>query len=74
MLYGFVSKLGETHGPTLAVGAATLAVLLLLGRLAPKVPGPLVAVTLGIVGSVALRLSASTACGCWGRSRRGSRR
>jgi len=48
LLYQFVSKLGETHGPTLAVGAATMAVLLLLARLAPKVPGPLVAVALGI--------------------------
>jgi len=48
LLYQFVSKLGEAHGPTVAVGAATLAVLLLLARLAPRVPGPLVAVALGI--------------------------
>ena len=51
LLWQFFSKLGETHGPTLAVGGATLALLLLLARLAPKVPGPLVAVTLGIAGS-----------------------
>jgi high affinity sulfate transporter 1 len=57
LVYQFVSKLGETHGPTLQVGAATLAVLLLLARLAPKVPGPLVAVTLGIVGSAVFRIS-----------------
>jgi len=51
LLWRFFSNLGETHGPTLAVGAATLALLLLLARLAPKVPGPLVAVALGIAGS-----------------------
>lgn len=50
-LWHFFSKLGETHFPTLAVGAATLAVLLLLGRLAPKTPGPLIAVVLGIACS-----------------------
>jgi high affinity sulfate transporter 1 len=51
LLWQFFSKLGETHGPTLAVGAATLALLLVLARVAPKVPGPLVAVTLGIAAS-----------------------
>jgi high affinity sulfate transporter 1 len=57
LLRQFFSKLGETHGPTLAVGLATLALLLLLSRLAPKVPGPLVAVTLGIAASAALGLA-----------------
>ena len=57
LLWQFFSKLGETHGPTLAVGLVTLALLLLLSRLAPKVPGPLVAVTLGIAGSAALGLA-----------------
>jgi len=47
----FAAKLGQTHGPTLAVGAATLALLLLLGRLAPKIPGPLLAVALGAAAS-----------------------
>jgi high affinity sulfate transporter 1 len=51
LLWQFFSKLGETHGPTLAVGAATLALLLLLAHLAPKAPGPLVAVALGAVCS-----------------------
>jgi high affinity sulfate transporter 1 len=51
LLWQFLSKLGQTHGPTLAVGGATLALLLLLARLAPKVPGPLVAVVLGIACS-----------------------
>jgi high affinity sulfate transporter 1 len=51
LLWQFVGKLGETHLPTLAVGVTTLAALLLLSRLAPKVPGPLVAVVLGIACS-----------------------
>ena len=51
LLWQFFSKLDETHGPTLAVGGITLALLLLLSRVAPRVPGPLVAVALGITGS-----------------------
>ena len=57
LLWRFGSQLGQTHVPTLAIGLATLAVLLLLARLAPKVPGPLVAVTLGIVGSAVFGLA-----------------
>lgn len=51
LLWRFFSRLGETHGPTLAVGVATLALLFVLARVAPKVPGPLVAVALGIAGA-----------------------
>jgi high affinity sulfate transporter 1 len=51
LLWQFFSKLGETHLPTLIVGGSTLSVLLLLARLAPKVPGPLLAVVLGIAAS-----------------------
>ena len=58
LLRQFISRLGETHLPTLAVGAATLALLLLLARLSPRVPGPLVAVVVGIAGSAMLGLSA----------------
>jgi high affinity sulfate transporter 1 len=57
LLWEFISKLGETHAPTLAVGATTLALLVVLARLAPKVPGPLVAVVFGIAGSVVFGLS-----------------
>jgi high affinity sulfate transporter 1 len=57
LLWEFSSKLGETNGPTLAVGATTLALLLALAHLAPKVPGPLVAVVLGIAGSAFFGLS-----------------
>ena len=57
LLWQFLAKVGETHGPTLAVGGTTLALLLLLARLAPKVPGPLVAVALGIACSAAFGLA-----------------
>lgn len=43
-----LARLGETHLPTLAVGAALLVVLLVLKHTVPKVPAPLVAVALGI--------------------------
>lgn len=51
LLWQFFSKLGETHLPTIIVGGSTLSVLLLLARIAPKVPGPLLAVVLGIAAS-----------------------
>jgi MFS superfamily sulfate permease-like transporter len=41
-------RLREAHPPTLALGLTLLAVLLLLKRLAPRVPAPLVAAALGI--------------------------
>ncbi len=50
-LWQFGSSLGMSHGPTVGLGLTTLALLFLLGRIAPKAPGPLVAVTLGIVAS-----------------------
>ncbi len=46
-LWEFASRLGETHGPTLALGVALLAVLIALKRLTPRVPVPLVGVVLG---------------------------
>jgi len=51
LLWQFLSRLGETHLPTLAVGVTTLAVLLFLARFLPKAPGPLVAVLVGIACS-----------------------
>ena len=51
LVWQFFWKLGETHWPTLAVGLTTLALLLLLRQFAPKVPGPLAAMLLGIVCS-----------------------
>ena len=48
-LWEIVRHLGDTDGPTLAVGIASLAIVLLLRRFAPRVPGSLVAVLFGIV-------------------------
>ena len=42
-LFEFLSKLGETHLPTLAVGVTTFVVLRGVRRLLPKLPSPLVA-------------------------------
>lgn len=43
-----VTSLGETNGWTLAVGAGSLAVVLTLHRVSPRLPAPLIAVALGI--------------------------
>ncbi len=57
---GFVKGLtsGETVGAAVAVGAFSLVVILVLQRLAPRVPGVLVAVVLAIVATVAFDLAA----------------
>jgi len=52
-----LTHLGDTSGATLAVGAGALALLFGLERFAPKVPGGLIALVLGIVISGALDLS-----------------
>lgn len=46
-LWSFLSHLGQAHAPTLVLSAAVLAMVLLLARYAPAVPGPLLAVVLG---------------------------
>ncbi|HWK29989.1 MAG TPA: SulP family inorganic anion transporter [Solirubrobacter sp.] len=46
--WDLISHLGDTQGTTLLVGACSLAVVLVLRRVAPVVPGSLVAVLLGI--------------------------
>jgi len=48
-LWDLLGKLGDTDAATLAVGLASLALVLVLRRVAPVVPGSLVAVALGIV-------------------------
>ncbi len=53
-----VSKLGDTHLLTLAVGVFTFLIVRYLPRVAPKVPAALVAVAAAIVVSVVLRLEA----------------
>ncbi len=52
-VWDFLINIGETDGLTLLVGAGSLAVLFGLPRVAPAIPGPLVAVLLGI-GAVEL--------------------
>ena len=52
----FLSNLGETHGLTLGVGLACFVLLRVLKRVAPKVPGPLVAVEIGIAAAQAFHL------------------
>jgi sulfate permease, SulP family len=48
-LWGFVSGLGDTNGWTLIVGLVSLAIVVGLKRVAPVVPGSLVAVVFGIL-------------------------
>lgn len=47
-----VRNIGEWHGPTVAIGVAGIAVLVLLERFAHRVPAALVVVTVGIVLAV----------------------
>ncbi len=49
-------ELPETNVWTLAIGAASLALILVLRRVAPRIPGALVALVLGIVAVSALDL------------------
>ena len=58
-LLEFVRKLDLTHGPTLMVGAASFAVLLLSARLFPRVPAALVVMALAAVAVKLLGLEAA---------------
>lgn len=55
-LYAFVTGLPHASAATIAVGAATVAILVLLERLYPKSPAPLIAVACGIAGVYLLGL------------------
>ncbi len=57
-LLAIVLNLGQTHWPTFLVALITLAILLLLPRVAPRVPAPLVAVAVGLLASAVLGLGA----------------
>jgi sulfate permease, SulP family len=57
-LVDLIDDLGSTHAATLAVGATSIALLLGLRHLAPKVPGTLVVLAFAIATSAALHLSA----------------
>jgi len=52
------SRIGEMHASTFALGAGLLVMLIVLKRLAPKVPGPLAGVIVGGLVVFALDLSA----------------
>jgi high affinity sulfate transporter 1 len=55
-LWSVALRLGDTHRPGLVLGLALIAVLLVLRRFLPRVPGPLVAAVLGIAAVYGLRL------------------
>ena len=58
-LGSIAQHLPEAHVPTILVAVAMLVVLFGLGRLAPRVPAPLVAAVLGIVGAWLLPLKSA---------------
>lgn len=55
-LLEFVEKLDQAHGPTLALGLSMLVVLVVLRRVLPRLPNPLVIVVLGIAAVALLGL------------------
>ena len=57
-LQSFFSVVGRTQMPTLIVGGATLALILVIITFRPKWPAPLIAVVLATVASVLLHLEA----------------
>ena len=56
-LWTLLGDVGDTHGWTIAVGTASVVLLVALGRLAPKVPGTLVVLVLSIAVSSLLDLA-----------------
>jgi len=57
-LAGVARRLGDTNPTTLAVGGSVLVFILVMKRLAPRVPAPLLAVVLAIAATRALALEA----------------
>jgi high affinity sulfate transporter 1 len=57
-VWNLAGEADAAHGWTVAVGLGTLALLLVLRATMPRVPGPLVAVALGVLASRALDLEA----------------
>ena len=50
-IWNVVQQVGETHWPTLAMGMAAIAIMLLIRKTAPRLPGVLIAVVLTSVAS-----------------------
>jgi sulfate permease, SulP family len=53
-----LSRMGSAHLPTVAISAAVLAVIIGVGKLAPRLPGALIAVIGAIAASVILNFAA----------------
>ena len=53
-VWGALQLLGETHLPTLMMGIAAFAIMWILKKYAPKLPGVLIAVTITTVASFAI--------------------
>jgi high affinity sulfate transporter 1 len=51
LLWEFFSKLGQTHVPTLVVGVSIYVLLTIVKRVTPAIPGPVIAVVVGIVAA-----------------------
>jgi SulP family sulfate permease len=56
-LSDLVADLGDTHGWTLLIGAGSVVLLVALGRLAPRWPGTLIVLVLGIAVSAVFDLA-----------------
>lgn len=52
------TKLGQTHWPTLALGAGVLGIVVVLRRVVPRVPAPLIAVVLATIVVAVFHLDA----------------
>ena len=59
-IWGVVIQVGDTHLPTLAMGLAAIAIMLAIRKLAPKLPGVLIAVALTTTVSWAIGFERNT--------------
>lgn len=57
ILLGAIDQIGSVHWPTLAIGLTGIALILLLKRYLKMIPGPLVAVVLGVLAVWGLGLA-----------------
>ena len=53
-IVGVLQQIGDTHVPTLAIGSAAIALMLVLRKLAPRLPGVLITVALATLVSWAI--------------------
>ncbi len=53
-LYELAGKLPQTHAPTLVIGVCLLALMALLQRFAPRIPGPLTVFVIALGGALAV--------------------